>query len=233
MRPSEVVLGVQVSRDRKHTSVASAGYRGRSSLGNMIELALEAYVARSAAEPDARPWGLLERVTSAVMPPAPSTVTDAAVAVISKLAEDRDVIGVVVDPRSAASTLLRPLREAGILNITEVTSHDVAAAHGNFLDELTAGRLGIVDHPALSESVRWAAERDLAGAKALDRRGGQDSGPADAAEMAIWGLLGGCRKLRPFALVEGQGASAGEPRNDREARDQFLARLGYRTTPAP
>ncbi|MGO9079557.1 MAG: hypothetical protein ACLQDY_11020 [Streptosporangiaceae bacterium] len=232
MRPSEVVLGVQVSRDRKHTSVAAAGYRGRSYLGNMIELELAAYIARAADEPPPRAWSLTERLSEKLRP-APAVVTDAAVAVISRLGDERRTIGVVIDPRSPASTLLRPLREAGIMNITEVTAAGLAAAHGNFVDELTAGRLGIIDHPALKEAVRWAAERDLAGGKALDRRGGADSGPADAAEMAVWGLLGGCRNVRPFVLVGGSddGASAGEPRNDREARDQFLARLGYRTTP--
>src|SRR6185312_15990759 len=55
------------------------------------------------------------------------------VARLSDLWAAHDPVAVVVDPRSQAGTLLRPLAEAGVL-VREPSTAEVVAAHGEFLD---------------------------------------------------------------------------------------------------
>lgn len=107
---------------------------------------------------------------------------------VAEIAHIRGAARVVVDPRSPAATILAPLRLAG-LNVLEPGPHDLAVAHGLFLDELRAGRLRYRDHPALTAAVQFAALRPLAGAEALDRRRTEaDASPLEAAELACWGV---------------------------------------------
>lgn len=108
---------------------------------------------------------------------------------IAALVADRSPIAVVVDPRSPAATLIEPLGRLGV-TITEPTTHDMAVAHGRFVDGLRAGQLRYVPHAALSAAVQHAQTRPLAGAEALERRRVEaDAGPLNAAELAVWGLL--------------------------------------------
>ncbi len=119
-----------------------------------------------------------------------------AVAAVLALRADWTVTGVVVDPRSPAATLIRPLTEAGIA-VTEPTTTDVVVANGSFVDLMAARRLRIAAHPALDAAARYATQRQLAGARAWERRGAAvDIAPLDAATMAIWGLLN--RSAQPF-----------------------------------
>jgi hypothetical protein len=58
------------------------------------------------------------------------------------------------------------------------------------LDELRAGRLGYVEHEALTTAVQHAMARPLAGAEALERRRVDvDASPMTAAELAVWALV--------------------------------------------
>ena len=86
--------------------------------------------------------------------------------------------------------------------MTDPSPGDVAAAHGEFLDNAAAGELRHVPSPELDAAVRVGAERRLGGATAWDRRTGGpvDVAPAVAAELAVWGLLN-VPPPRPLVLV--------------------------------
>jgi hypothetical protein len=100
-------------------------------------------------------------------------------------------IGVVIDPRSPAATLIGPLKALRV-DVTEPNTHQVAVAHGRFVDELRAGRLSIAEHPVLDLAAQHALARPLAGAEALERRKSLvDASPLVAAELAVWAVLDG------------------------------------------
>jgi hypothetical protein len=99
------------------------------------------------------------------------------------------VLAVMIDPRSPAATLVDPLKALGV-EVTEASTHVVAAAHGDFLDELRAGRLAIEKHSALDAAAKYAMSRQLAGGEALERRKPSvDASPILAAELATWAVL--------------------------------------------
>jgi len=107
------------------------------------------------------------------------------VARLSDLWAAHDPVAVVVDPRSQAGTLLRPLAEAGVL-VREPSTAEVVAAHGEFLDLVNDGRLAHLDQPPLTAAVRAAQQRPLAGAQAWERRMQVDQSPLVAATLACW-----------------------------------------------
>ena len=111
-----------------------------------------------------------------------------AVAKLAELGGKHDPVAVVVDPRSQAGTLLRPLAEAGVF-VTEPGTADVAVAHGEFLDLVNDGRLAHLDQPPLTAAVRAAQQRPLAGAQAWERRIQVDQSPLVAATLACWAFL--------------------------------------------
>jgi hypothetical protein len=114
--------------------------------------------------------------------------TDPTEAVL-RLRSERTVTAVVLDPRSPAATAVRPLRHAGVA-LTELSTHDVAVAHGEFLDLLAAGRLRHTGQAELTTAIRYGQQRRLGGATAWERRGAPvDVSPAVAAELAVWALV--------------------------------------------
>jgi hypothetical protein len=115
-------------------------------------------------------------------------VAEAPAAVLLLRAE-REAYAVIVDPRSPAATLIRPLSDAGVA-LTEPSTSDVAVGHGTFLDELNAGRLKLAPHPALDAAARHAEQRHLGGGSTWQRRGtAVDESPLDAITLAVWGVL--------------------------------------------
>ena len=122
------------------------------------------------------------------------------VARISKLVIDHDPVAVVIDPRSQAATLLRPLAETG-LQVTEPGTADVAVAHGEFLDLVNDGRMAHLDQPPLTAAVRAAQQRPLAGAQAWERRLVVDQSPLVAATLAVWAFLRWEELAQPGAWV--------------------------------
>jgi hypothetical protein len=99
------------------------------------------------------------------------------------------VHAVALDPRSPAATAVAPLQAAGV-NLIELSTHDVAVAHGGFVDALAAGRLRHTGQPELTSAIRHGQHRRLGGATAWERRGAAvDVSPALAAEIAVWALL--------------------------------------------
>ncbi len=164
MKLENVALGVEISVDRMHTSIAAAAEstKGRTSV------ALVDYLDGS----------------------------DTAGAIAELAGRAIKLIGVVVDPRSPAATLIGPLTALGV-TVTEVNTHQVAVAHGRFVDELRAGRLIIADHPALDLAAQHALTRPLAGAEALERRKPVvDTSPLLAAELALW-AVGNIKRRSP------------------------------------
>jgi hypothetical protein len=95
---------------------------------------------------------------------------------------------VALDPRSPAATALGPLTAAGV-DVTELSTHDVAVAHGEFLDAVHAGVLRHTGQPELTAAIRYGEQRRLGGATAWERRGAPvDVAPALAAEISVWML---------------------------------------------
>lgn len=151
----EQAIGVEISADRRHTSIVAAGQ-----LDAAVVFELVAY---------------LDGV-------------DAVAAVVAVVAE-RTTVATVVDSRSPGATLIEPLTAAGV-QLLQPSTHDVAVAHGQLIDELRAGRLRFAGHVALDQAAQHALARPLAGGEALERRRvDADASPLVAAELAVWGLL--------------------------------------------
>ena len=108
-----------------------------------------------------------------------------AVARLAELAAKHDPVAVVIDPRSQAATLIRPLADAGV-QVTEPATGDVVVAHGEFLDLVNDGRLVHLDQAPLTMAVRASQQRPLAGAQAWERRVVVDQAPLVAATLACW-----------------------------------------------
>jgi hypothetical protein len=159
-------LGIEIAEDRRHTSIAAAGYID----GGFVLVELAAYI--DGTDP---------------------------VAEVLRLRAERTVSAVAVDPRSPAATALKPLKDAGI-DVTELSTHDVAVAHGEFLDAVAAGRLRHSGQAELTTAIRHGQQRRLGGGSAWERRGASvDVAPAVAAEIAVW-TLEHVRPSTPFAL---------------------------------
>jgi hypothetical protein len=110
------------------------------------------------------------------------------VAEILALQKARRVREVAIDPRSPGATLVKLLRNAGVI-FTEMSSHDVAVAHGRFIDLLTAGNLKAARDERLTAAVKYGQDRRLGGASAWERRDvPKDVSPANAAEFAVWAV---------------------------------------------
>jgi hypothetical protein len=108
-----------------------------------------------------------------------------AAARLAALDVKHDPVAVVVDPRSQAGTLLRPLADAGVF-VTQPATADVVVAHGDFLDLVNDGLLAHLGQPPLTAAVQAAQQRSLAGAQAWERRVTVDQSPLVAATLAAW-----------------------------------------------
>lgn len=122
------------------------------------------------------------------------------VARISELYGRHDPVAVVVDGKSQAGTLLRPLAELGIL-VLQPSTQDVAVAHGEFMDLVADGGLEHLNQAPLTAAVRAAQQRPLAGAQALERRISVDQAPLVAAELACWAFRRWEELSKPGAWV--------------------------------
>jgi hypothetical protein len=116
------------------------------------------------------------------------TSTDPAPDVL-RLRAERTVRMVALDPRSPAATAVKPLKRAGV-TVTELSTHDVALAHGEFVDLVAAGRLRHSGQAELTAAIRHGQQRRLGGATAWERRGHDiDESPAVAVEVATWAWM--------------------------------------------
>jgi len=110
------------------------------------------------------------------------------VARMALLAAKHDPIAVVVNPKSQSGTLVKPLKEQGIIAL-EPSAQDVAVAHGEFLDLVDGGGLEHLDQKPLTDAVRASQQRPLAGANAWDPKVDVDQAPLVAATLACWAFL--------------------------------------------
>lgn len=122
------------------------------------------------------------------------------VARLSDLYGEHDPVAVALDPKSQSATLLKPLREAGIIAV-RLSAEDVAVAHGEFMDLVADGALEHLDQAPLTAAVRSAVQRPLAGAQAWERRVSVDQSPLTAATFAVWAFLRWEELSRPGAWV--------------------------------
>jgi hypothetical protein len=121
---------------------------------------------------------------------------------VLRLRAERTVRSVALDPRSPAATAVKPLKDSGIV-VTQLSTHDVALAHGQFIDLVAAGRLRHSGQAELTAAIRHGQQRRLAGASAWERRGHDvDASPAVAAEVAVWAWMH--RPPKPMIVVSGQ-----------------------------
>jgi hypothetical protein len=100
-----------------------------------------------------------------------------------------DPVAVIVNPKSQSATLPGQLADAGV-TVRRATAEEVAVAHGEFLDLVNDGGLEHLDQKPLTDAVRAAQERPLAGAKAWATAAVPvDQSPLVAATLACWGYL--------------------------------------------
>lgn len=99
-----------------------------------------------------------------------------------------DPVDVVINPKAQSVTLIQPLRERGIV-ARLLSTEDAAVAHGEFLDLVNDGGLEHLSQKPLTDAVRAAQQRPLAGAKAWEPRVETDQGPLVAATGAVFGFL--------------------------------------------
>jgi len=164
----EFALGVEISEDRRHTSVVAAG----TVEDGVVLVDLRAYVDG----PDATAvlLDLLEERKASDGDERPP----------------RKLRAIAIDPHSPAATLIKPLalplRNAGV-KLLEPSTSDVVVAHGTFLDTLAAGRLRHAGQSELTAAVRAGTQRPMGGAVGWARRGEQvDGSPLRAATLALW-----------------------------------------------
>lgn len=123
------------------------------------------------------------RVTVLVLDPLPGTDP----APVARLCFEHQVDGLGIDQRSPSATLVVPLRDAGV-PLRQAGPGDVAAATGQFMDWIRAGRVILRGHPAVDTAAQFARPRKLAGAVAVHRYGDADVAPLMAAELACWAM---------------------------------------------
>lgn len=102
----------------------------------------------------------------------------------------RKGIPVVIDKYSPASSLIAPLRAAGVLVNHVASWPDMATACGLFFDEVNAGRITHGNQPQFTASLLGAKKRFVqdAGGFALNRKNtDSDIAPAVAAVLARYG----------------------------------------------
>jgi hypothetical protein len=119
------------------------------------------------------------------------------------------VLGVVIDPMGAATTLRRPLSEHRGVHLVEPTTADVKVAHGEFIDLHRAKAIRHVRRAELDAAIQYLSERTLGGQPVFERRGAiADVAPAVASVLAVWGLVNAKPRPTPFFIRDSEGGPA-------------------------
>lgn len=105
-----------------------------------------------------------------------------------KLAKQWDPVAIVVDKNSPGASVIEALEKLG-LEPTTTNSSEVAAATGNWLDDANEGRYAHRDDPIINDALNGATLRDLAGGKALDRKGTRPISALAACVLSRFGLV--------------------------------------------
>jgi phage terminase large subunit-like protein len=100
-----------------------------------------------------------------------------------------EVRAVVIDGRSAATTLVDPLRQRGV-TVTVTQAAQMAKACGGFYDAVMDGQLKHLDQPSLNVALSVARRRQIGdGGWGWSRRDSDaDITPIVASTLALWGL---------------------------------------------
>jgi phage terminase large subunit-like protein len=100
-----------------------------------------------------------------------------------------EVRAVVIDGRSAATTLVDPLRQRGV-TVTVTQASQMAKACGGFYDAVMDGTLKHLDQPSLNVALSVARRRAIGdGGWGWSRRDSDaDITPIVASTLALWGL---------------------------------------------
>jgi phage terminase large subunit-like protein len=96
-------------------------------------------------------------------------------------------VALALDPAHEAGSLIASLEAAGV-EVTTMSAREVAQAHGQFMELMCDSKmLRHRDDGDLNDAVAGAAQRDLSGAKAWDRRSTSTVlSPLVAATAAVW-----------------------------------------------
>jgi hypothetical protein len=190
-------LGVELSRDRQHASIAAAGLQdGWPTIHLLhylddVEQALPTLLGLHNKRPAAVRSAPEHRI-EVLDPDEFGMVPDRPVYAdqVQTVAAGRSpVVATVIDRRGPACTLIRPLTKARI-KVTAADSGMLAEAHGLFLDGLASGRLRVVPDHRLTAAIQHGEQRHAGDASAWSMRASTtDTAPAKAAELALLAWL--------------------------------------------
>jgi hypothetical protein len=172
-RPKDVVLSVQVSYDRSHTSIAACGMVGDKRVVTLIEY------RPGVSWVEERLRGLVER-----WDPLLIVMQDkGATATVWDQMPDRDEYGVGVWPRAKD----REEPERG--EIVAPWAAEVGVAHGLFLDAVLEpdGNLWHTDDAPVNLALANVELRPIGNGRTWQDRGDTDAGPLQADTLAFWG----------------------------------------------
>lgn len=124
------------------------------------------------------------------------------VARLVDLVERFEPRAVLIDPSSAAGSLIPELTAAGV-EVTTVTARELAQACGAFYDDVIYGRLRHCGQETLTAAVQQATTRPLADAFAWDRKSTSgDIAPLCASTLALYGFrVHGEKEVEPWVIV--------------------------------
>jgi phage terminase large subunit-like protein len=105
-----------------------------------------------------------------------------------QLRDDHDPKAILLDPRSGAGSLIRPLTQAGV-DVVEVPTADHVRACGDLFDAVVNHEISHRHQPELDAAVAGATKRTVGDAWLWDRRAGTVISPLVALTLARWGHL--------------------------------------------
>lgn len=125
--------------------------------------------------------------------------TDECVAWLKASVEKNDPAAVIVDPKSAANTLIIPLERAGV-KVTTVNFSQAQQAYGSFLSRVTERKWTLDRDADVVESLGYAQARVMQSGSMWDRYSG-DVTVLCALSFAMWGCEAFEPKRRPRQKV--------------------------------
>lgn len=173
VRPEDVVLSVQVSYDRSHTTIAACGLAGDKRVVTVIEH------RAGVSWVEERLRGLVDRWNPLLI----IMQDKGATATLWDQMPDRDEYGQGIWPR--AEDRERPERG----DILAPWAADIGIAHGLFLDAIQepSGNLWHTDDAPVNLALANAELRPIGNGRTWQDRGDNDAGPLQAVTLAFWG----------------------------------------------
>ena len=125
---------------------------------------------------------------------------------LARAVERNEVVGVIVDERSPASSMLEEMKALGVRATT--TSHrDYVDACARFYDGLVAGELAHIGQPQMDEALAGAGKRETDAGWLWSRKSSRsDITPLVAASLAVWGVKTN-KKVKAASVKPGRTSS--------------------------